>query len=201
MTAGCRLCLHSGVAASALWCYCAAPRAKCRLKPLVSCLFRSRLSLFARPCCCYVMWATCYPRRRLPRLALPARGQVKRKRGVHVPRAGPRRPVVFWVEVGGRWDAEAATFLRLPARACASSAVAATLAAAQAAWVLHWSGFVFVAARRSLAATMLESRSWALLVGLQLCRSSLPTYPDRSPPLPATAACHCEPDHRPVCAP
>ena len=65
------------------------------------------------------------------------------------------RLVVFGLEVGGRWDAEAASFLRVLARARAS-ATPALRPGAQAAWVLRWSGLVAVAAQRALATTFLE---------------------------------------------
>ena len=53
------------------------------------------------------------------------------------------RLVVFGLEVGGGWAEEAATFVRLLARARAASAPAAVR---QAAWVLRWSGLISVAA-------------------------------------------------------
>ena len=49
------------------------------------------------------------------------------------------------LEVRGRWDAEASACLRL-ARACASGTPAALGPAAQAAWVLRWSGITAVEA-------------------------------------------------------
>ena len=55
-----------------------------------------------------------------------------------------------------RWAEEAATFVRLLARARAAGAPAAVRNAAQAAWVLRWSGLISVAAQRALAATFLE---------------------------------------------
>ena len=59
-------------------------------------------------------------------------------------------------EVGGRWNAEAASFLRLLARARACATPAALCPAAQAAWVFRWSGLVAVAAQRVLATTFPE---------------------------------------------
>ena len=52
------------------------------------------------------------------------------------------------LEVRARWDSEAATFLRLLARARA--------AGTQAAWVLRWSGVISIAAQSALAATFLQ---------------------------------------------
>ena len=66
------------------------------------------------------------------------------------------RLVVFGLEVGGRWAEEAATFVRLLARARAASAPATVRNSAQAAWVLCWSGLISVAAQRALATTFLE---------------------------------------------
>ena len=48
------------------------------------------------------------------------------------------RLVVFGLEVGGHWNAETASFLRLLARARASATPPALRPAAQAAWVLRW---------------------------------------------------------------
>ena len=48
------------------------------------------------------------------------------------------------------------TYVRLLARARAAGAPAAVRNAAQAAWVLRWSGLISVAAQRALAATFLE---------------------------------------------
>ena len=70
------------------------------------------------------------------------------------------RLVVFGLEVGGRWAEEAATFIRLLARARAASAPAAVRNSAQAAWVLCWSGLISVAAQRTLAATFFFSRTF-----------------------------------------
>ena len=64
--------------------------------------------------------------------------------------------VVFGLEVGGRWAPEAATFIRLLARARAAEVPASLRAAARAAWVVRWSGIVAVAAQRAFAASLLE---------------------------------------------
>ena len=74
------------------------------------------------------------------------------------------RLVVFGLEVGGRWDAEAASFRRLLARARASVTPAALRPAAQAAWV---------ASSRLLRNERLQPRFWSCH-----CRRS-PVLPDR----------------------
>ena len=67
------------------------------------------------------------------------------------------RVVVFGLEVGGRWSAEAATFIRWLARARSRSAAPSQRAACVAAFVERWSGFLSVAAARSFAAASLLS--------------------------------------------
>ena len=87
------------------------------------------------------------------------RNAARRKRRQTYPeidRSRRCRLVVFGLEVGGRWAEEAATFVRLLARARAASAPATVRNSAQAAWVLRWSGLISVAAQRALAATFLE---------------------------------------------
>ena len=66
------------------------------------------------------------------------------------------RLVVFGIEVGGRLAPQAASFVRLLARARAASVPAILRPAAQAAWVLRWSGILAVAAQRALAASLLH---------------------------------------------
>ena len=87
------------------------------------------------------------------------RNAARRKRRQTYPeldRSRRCRLVVFGLEVGGRWDSEAATFVRLLARARAAGTPTALRASAQAAWVLRWSGIISVAAQSALAATFLE---------------------------------------------
>ena len=71
-------------------------------------------------------------------------------------RARRCRLVVVGVEVGGRFGAEAANWLRLLAGQRASDVQAAMRAAARAAWVARWSGLLAVAAQRAVAASLLE---------------------------------------------
>ena len=66
------------------------------------------------------------------------------------------RLVVLGLEVGGRWSAEAATFIRLLARARARGAAPSQRAACIAAFVGRWSGFLSIAAARSFAASLLS---------------------------------------------
>ena len=68
------------------------------------------------------------------------------------------RLVVLGLEVGGRWSAEAATFIRLLARARARSAAVIQRAACVAAFVARWSGLLSIAAARSFAASLLSLR-------------------------------------------
>ena len=68
-------------------------------------------------------------------------------------RARRCRLVVVVVEVGGRFGAEAATWLRMLAKQHASDVQAAMRAAARAAWVARWSGLLAVAAQRAVAAS------------------------------------------------
>ena len=71
-------------------------------------------------------------------------------------RARRCRLVVFGLEVGGRWAPEAATFIRLLARARAAEVPTSLRAAARAAWVVRWRGILAVAAQRAFAASLLE---------------------------------------------
>ena len=66
------------------------------------------------------------------------------------------RLVVLGLEVGGRWSAEAAAFIRLLARARARSAAVTQCAACVAAFVIWWSGLLSIAAARSFAASLLS---------------------------------------------
>ena len=66
------------------------------------------------------------------------------------------RLVVVGVEVGGRFGAEAAAFLRHLARHRAASLPPPLRAAASAGWVQRWSGLLAVAAMRAYAASLLE---------------------------------------------
>ena len=58
--------------------------------------------------------------------------------------------VIVGIEVGGRFGAEAADFLRLLARH-RESTPAVLRPAARAAWLLQWSGLLAVAAQRACA--------------------------------------------------
>ena len=71
-------------------------------------------------------------------------------------RASRCRLVVLGIEVGGRWSAEAASFVRLLARARARTALPLQRAATIAAFVGRWSGLLSVAAARSFAASLLS---------------------------------------------
>ena len=64
------------------------------------------------------------------------------------------RPVVFGIEVGGRWNGEARDLLRAPARAKARERPQWLRASALQAFHQRWSGVVAVAAQRALAATL-----------------------------------------------
>ena len=70
--------------------------------------------------------------------------------------AGRCRLIVLGLEVGGRWSAEAAAFIRSLARARARSAAVTQRAACVAAFVTRWSGLLSIAAARSLAASLLS---------------------------------------------
>ena len=66
----------------------------------------------------------------------------------------PRR---FWARSRRALGEEAATFIRLLARARGATAPAAAVrSSAQAAWVLRWSGLISVVAQLALTATFLE---------------------------------------------
>ena len=92
-----------------------------------------------------------------PATALSHAAQRKRRQTYpELDRARRCRLVVFGVEVGGRWSEEAATFVRLLAKARARSAPAALQKAVRAALVHRWSGILSMAVQRSFAASLLE---------------------------------------------
>ena len=62
-------------------------------------------------------------------------------------------------EVGGRWSAETATFLRLLAAARARSESALLRRRAEQAFRMRWGGMLACAAARAFAASLLEQRS------------------------------------------
>ena len=87
---------------------------------------------------------------------LAQKGVWKKKKNPELVRARRCRLVLVGVEVGGRFGAEAANWLRLLAGQRASDVQAAMRAAARAAWVARWSGLLAVAAQRAVAASLLE---------------------------------------------
>ena len=66
------------------------------------------------------------------------------------------RLVVFGVETGGRWSAEAATFVRLLARSKARSVPRVLRKSAQLSWSTCWTAILSVAAQRDFAALLLQ---------------------------------------------
>ena len=64
------------------------------------------------------------------------------------------RLIVLAAEVGGRWSEEAATFLRLLARARARAAPEGLRAGTAKAFLSRWSGFLAVTAQRAFAASL-----------------------------------------------
>ena len=88
--------------------------------------------------------------------AVPAAARRKRRQ-IYPELASARRArlVVIGVEAGGRFGAEAASFLRL-ARHRAAGLPPPLRAAACAGWVQRWSGILAVAAMRAFAASLLE---------------------------------------------
>ena len=63
---------------------------------------------------------------------------------------------VAGLEVGGRWDKSACTFLRLLARARVRAVPAQIRKSAQLAYLARWSGIVSVAASKAFAASLLH---------------------------------------------
>ena len=99
------------------------------------------------------------PRRRSGATAGAALAEARRSKERSYPefgRASRCRLVVLGIEVGGRWSAEAANFVRLLARARARTALPLQRAATIAAFVGRWSGLLSVAAARSFAASLLS---------------------------------------------
>ena len=66
------------------------------------------------------------------------------------------RLVVLSMEVGGRWSEEAATFVRLLAKAKARAFPSILRRSLQLAYQQRWTGLLAVAAQRALASTLLE---------------------------------------------
>ena len=97
------------------------------------------------------------------------------------------RLTVIALEIGGRWSAEAATFVRLLARCRARSAPPPSRAAAISAFTLRWSAFLSFAAARSFAASLLSLP----LTGTANVDGELPPLSDilaDSPPPPPLAS-------------
>ena len=89
--------------------------------------------------------------------------------------------------IGGRWSAEAATFVRLLARCRARSAPPPSRAAAISAFTLRWSALLSFAAARSFAASLLSLP----LTGTANVDGELPPLSDilaDSPPPPPLAS-------------
>ena len=76
------------------------------------------------------------------------------------------RLAVIGVEVGGRWGSEAASFLRLLARARARAAPEALRPALRSAYVHRWSGLLCAAASLAFADSLTSLTSRATLMGL-----------------------------------
>ena len=99
------------------------------------------------------------PRRRRGSTAGAALAEARRAKERTYPEFADARRcrlVVLGLEVGGRWSAEAAAFIRLLARARARSAAVTQRAACVAAFVTRWSGLLSIAAARSFAASLLS---------------------------------------------
>ncbi|OLQ06448.1 hypothetical protein AK812_SmicGene10260 [Symbiodinium microadriaticum] len=99
------------------------------------------------------------PRRRRGSTAGAALAEARRAKERTYPEFADARRcrlVVLGLEVGGRWSAEAAGFIRLLARARARSAAVTQRAACVAAFVTRWSGLLSIAAARSFAASLLS---------------------------------------------
>ena len=97
------------------------------------------------------------------------------------------RLTVIALEIGGRWSAEAATFVRLLARCRARSAPPPSRAAAISAFTLRWSALLSFAAARSFAASLLSLP----LTGTANVDGELPPLSDilaDSPPPPPLAS-------------
>ena len=114
-----------------------------------------------------VSWCRCrhtrtsagVPRRRRGSTAGAALAEARRAKERTYPEFADARRcrlVVLGLEVGGRWSAEAAAFIRLLARARARSAAVTQRAACVAAFVTRWSGLLSIAAARSFAASLLS---------------------------------------------
>ena len=66
------------------------------------------------------------------------------------------RLVVLSLEVGGRWSEEAATFVRLLAKAKARAFPPVLRRSVQMAYTCRWTGLLAVAAHRAYARTLLD---------------------------------------------
>ena len=88
--------------------------------------------------------------------ALLAARRAKERTYPELCRSSRCRLTVLAIEVGGRWSAEAATFVRQLARCKARSAPPPSRAAAISAFTLRWSALLSFAAARSFAASLLS---------------------------------------------
>ena len=99
------------------------------------------------------------PRREARRTAGAALRHARRAKERTYPElcnSGRCRLVVLGIETGGRWSAEAVTFLRLLARCRARSAPPPLQSACISAYVLRWSALLACAAARAFASSLLS---------------------------------------------
>ena len=101
-----------------------------------------------------------------------AEAAVQRKRRTYPELVDGRRCrlQVFAVEVGGRWDRGAWSFIRALAEARARSAPPLLRRSAALAWHRRWTGMLAVAAQVAFAASLLEEP----LLGHDLCDGAAP---------------------------
>ena len=86
-----------------------------------------------------------------PGAALRIARKAKERTYPELVRQGRARRVVVALEVGGRWSAAAATFIRLVARHRAQSAPLPVRASAHHAWISRWAALLSTAAMKAFA--------------------------------------------------
>ena len=137
--------------------------------------------------------ATGEPRREARRTAGAALRHARRAKERTYPElcnSGRCRLVVLGIETGGRWSAEAVTFLRLLARCRAQSAPPPPLqSACISAYVLRWSALLACAAARAFASSLLSYRSPVQPMSTEILPSSATFSLSHRPHLLSPAAC------------
>ena len=121
--------------------------------------------------------------------ALRLARQAKERTYPELCRSARSRLTVLALEVGGRWSAEAAGFVRQLARCRARAAPATAGSAATSAYALRWSALISFAATRAFCASLLALPLANTAMSMETSHSSAMSWQTARPLLPLPAAC------------